>query len=430
VLAGLAVLLGVASAARTAEPPVLSLPDAVRWALERNPELATLRQQHGIAAAGVVIARTYPFNPQLQALVMGATGQAVFNPVFVEPTLRLELEVRGQGRHRRAMAEAALSRTDWEIATQETLMAVRAIRAFNALLYRREKLHLADQAVQLQEEAATLAGRQVEKGLRGRGDLFLARADAAEAHALRGPARTAFDLAATDLRRVLGAVDEPLDAQGSLETATARPDPTVLEQAALQRRPELHALQLAVQEAEARLRLEIANRCPNPALGPAFENNETSDQFYGITLAWYIPVFNKRRGEILQRQAERARAASALEQAEVTVRMDVRTALARLADAEAVIQTYRTETLPSIRTAREVIDRLFLAGDPGVDVLRLLDIRRRFLRANDAYLDALFELSQARADLAAALADPSLAFPAEPCIWHSAKELPPAERHR
>jgi cobalt-zinc-cadmium efflux system outer membrane protein len=409
------------SPARSVEPRVLSLPEAVRWALQRNPELATLRQQHGIAAAGVVIARTYPFNPYLQALVMDATGLAVFNPVFVEPTLRLELEIRGQGRHRRAAAEAALSRTDWEIATQELLMAVRVVRAFNALLYRRDKLRLADQAVQLQEEAATLVGRQVEQGLRSRGDLYLARADVAEAHALRGPARTAFDLAANDLRRLLGAVDEPLDVQGTLETAVARPDPMVLEQAALQRRPELQALQLAVQEAEARLRLEIANRCPNPAVGPAFEHNETSDLFYGITLAWYIPVFNKRRGEILQRQAERARAVLAVEQAEVTVRMDVRTALARLADAEAVVQTYRTETLPATRTAREVIDRLFLAQDPGVDVLRLLDVRRRFLRANDVYLDALFELNQARADLAAALADPTLAFPAEPCIWHSAR---------
>ena len=39
-------------------PPALSLEAAIRWALEYNPELAALRQQHGIAAAAVVIART------------------------------------------------------------------------------------------------------------------------------------------------------------------------------------------------------------------------------------------------------------------------------------------------------------------------------------------------------------------------------------
>jgi len=35
-------------------------------ALEHNPQLLALREQHGIAAAGVVIAKTYPFNPIYQ----------------------------------------------------------------------------------------------------------------------------------------------------------------------------------------------------------------------------------------------------------------------------------------------------------------------------------------------------------------------------
>src|SRR5439155_9011124 len=46
-----------------------TLDSAVIWALQNNPELAALRQQHGIAAAGVVIARTYPYNPTLQAKI-------------------------------------------------------------------------------------------------------------------------------------------------------------------------------------------------------------------------------------------------------------------------------------------------------------------------------------------------------------------------
>jgi cobalt-zinc-cadmium efflux system outer membrane protein len=414
VLVGFALLIGMASVAQAADPVVLSLPDAVRWALERNPELATLRQQHGIAAAAVVIARTYPFNPQFQTLLMGDYGPGVTNHVFIEPQLRLELEVRGQGRHRRAAAEAGLSRTDWEIANQEMLLGIRVIRAFNTLLYRREKLRLADQAVQLQEEAATLVSKQVEAGRLGRGDVFLARADAAEAHAVRGPAQTAFDLAGVELRRLLALLNEPFDILGNLPVSFARVEQALLEQAALDRRADLRALQLAVEEAEARLRLEVANRHGNPTLGPAFEENETSDTFFGVTLYLWVPVFNKRRGEIMQRQAERSRAVLAVQQSEVAVRMDVRSALARLADAQTVVQTYRNETLPAIRTAREAIDRLFIAGEPGVEVLRLLDVRRRFLRANDAYLDALFELSQAQADLAAALGDPSMAFPCEP----------------
>src|SRR5438477_10714407 len=44
-------------------PPVLTLEAAVSYALSNNPTLAVQRQQHGIAAARVVIADPYPFNP-------------------------------------------------------------------------------------------------------------------------------------------------------------------------------------------------------------------------------------------------------------------------------------------------------------------------------------------------------------------------------
>jgi outer membrane protein TolC len=408
-----ALWLVLAGTAPAADAPALSAADAVRWAMERNPELATLRRQHGIAAAAVVIARTYPFNPIAQDFVLGANGPTsagVTNKVFNEHTFRLDLECRGQGQHRRTMAQAALSRTDWEIAAQETLIAVRALRAFNALLYRQDKLRLADEVVQFQEQAATQVGRLVEQNRAGQADLLLARADLADARTLRGPGRTTLDQAMNDLRRVLGVVGEGFDVQGTLEVTPPAFDLAVLVEAALERRPDLNALRLAVQEAEARLRLEIANRYGNPSMGPGMEYNETRAVFVGLWCVWPIPVLNTRRGEILQRHAERDRALMAVQQAEIQVRQDVQTALTRLADAQEWLKTFRTQTFPALREARETIDRLFAQNAPGVDVARLLEIRRRVLRARDTYLDALWELSQARADLAAAVGDPALGY--------------------
>src|SRR5882672_9494860 len=54
----------------------LTVDGAIRWALSNNPELMALRQQHGIAAAGIVIANTYPFNPIWEAKVREANGPA------------------------------------------------------------------------------------------------------------------------------------------------------------------------------------------------------------------------------------------------------------------------------------------------------------------------------------------------------------------
>src|SRR5438105_450743 len=67
-----------ASAAVANEPtPQIFTPDeAVRFALENNPFLQAVRQQRGFAQGGVVIARTYPYNPISQLTFFGVAGEA------------------------------------------------------------------------------------------------------------------------------------------------------------------------------------------------------------------------------------------------------------------------------------------------------------------------------------------------------------------
>jgi outer membrane protein TolC len=92
--------------------------------------------------------------------------------------------------------------------------------------------------------------------------------------------------------------------------------------------------------------------------------------------------------------------------------------LARLAAAEQRAEQFRTRLLPDLRRAVDDMEKLFQAGEPGVDVLRVIDVRRKLLRARDGYLDALWSVRQARADVAAAVGEPALGLvppdPAEP----------------
>jgi outer membrane protein TolC len=416
-------------APRPVTPPlVLSAGGAVLWALEHNPELATWRAQRGIAQANVVISRQYPFNPIAQHFVMygnGPENAGVTNHVFNEHTLRLDIELRNQGAYRRGLARASLTRTDWDVAAQELLVSVRVARAFNSLLFRRAKFALANELVQLQEEAVQQVGQMVEQGKLPLAELYVSRADAAEGRNLLGPAHSLLVTAGYDLRRALGLVQEDFEVEGTLETAVVKPDAPVLVQAALERRPDLHSLEFMVQEADQRLRLEIANRFGNPSVGPAFEYNETSVYFIGMWLVWSPPVINTRKGEIQLRHAERARAIQAVQQSEVTVQQDVYAALARLREAEGVVERFRTQLLPELRRTRDAIDKLLAQNQAGADLARALDVRRRLLRSRDTYLDALFELSQARVDLAAAAADLSLAACNPPPTPEEAVAAPP-----
>jgi outer membrane protein TolC len=113
---------------------------------------------------------------------------------------------------------------------------------------------------------------------------------------------------------------------------------------------------------------------------------------------------------VFQAEVEHALAADTLRQTEVTVRQDVASGLARLAAAEARAEQFRTRVLPDLRQAVEDMENLFQAGEPGVDLLRVIDVRRKLLRARDGYLDALWSVRQARADLAAAVGEPALGF--------------------
>jgi outer membrane protein, heavy metal efflux system len=373
-----------------ATPPVLPLPAAVRFALENNPQLMLSRTQRGIAAAGVVLARIYPFNPQLESTVLGAAGPeaaGVTNHVFNEHILTMQLEVRGQRWERRAAACAA----------------------YNTVLYRQQKLQITEQTIRLNEQITDRGKRLAEFGQVRPADLILATTELAAARAQRGQARTAVAVARADLRNALGTLNDEFSVDGELDRGLPTIDRESLTRQALQLRPEIQARNAAITEAEAQLRLQLADRYGNPTVGARYEYNESRVNFAGAVLILPLPVVNRKQGEIAQRQAELARTQADLRQTEFQVGQAVQAALARLAEARKWADEYPTNVLPNLRKAREDMERLFGQAEQGVDVLRVLGVQTNLLRTIDAYLDARFEVSQAQADLAAAIGDPTLA---------------------
>jgi outer membrane protein TolC len=392
-------------------PPVLNLETAVTWALRNNPELVALRQQHGVAAAGIVIAGTHPFNPLLESRIQSASGPhsaGITNRTPNEQLLFFTLELFGQKRIRQQGARATLARTDWEIAAQEQLLAVRVLRAFRGLLYRQEKLRVAEENVKLNEEAARGVEKQVKLGAKRGADLILANTEVDNARTLIGSARSNLALARAELLRALGATETSLTLEGALEVEFERGELEPLVLAAYENRADLQARRAAVDEADARLRLEIANRFGNPALGPAYVYDPTGVQLIGGQVNVPLPVFNRHKGEIMARQAERDRAVLEVRRYEIQIRQDVQAALTRLDEAQKWAADYKNQVLPNLQRALEGIEKLFAQNDPGADVLRVIDVRRKLLRARDGYLDALWEVSQARADLAIALGEPAM----------------------
>jgi cobalt-zinc-cadmium efflux system outer membrane protein len=384
----------------------------VAWAVQNHPELAAVRQQHGIAAAAVVIARTYPFNPVWTNKLFGVNGpvsSGITNRVAMEQRVELELELCHQRQHRRDAACAALTRVEWEIAFAEVSLGVRVLRAFNGLLYARGRLDLGEENVRLAQQVFDQVRILAERGAARPEDLIVARSEVLSAEATLASLRSARQRAEQELRLALGVVEGPCPIEGTLDLPRPTDDEAALLATALAHRPDLRARQAAVQEADARLRLQVADRLGNIKLGPDYEYNETRDNFIGAEMVVPLPVCNTRKGEILQRRAERQRAALELQSTEVAVRQAVLGALNRLHQAYAWADAYRTQVLPAQDTLVEEMKTLFAQGR--VDLLKVIDLRRKVLQARSGYLDALFEVRQADADLAAAVGDPTLAIP-------------------
>jgi outer membrane protein TolC len=399
-----------ADAAPSAAP--LTLDQAVLMALEQNPGIIALRRDHGVAAAGVLVARAYPFNPLWEGrfryawpVFQGASNQEPF-----ESTVTLELELRGQRALREAQAQAALSRTDWDIATQEMALAIHIIRAFDTVVYRYQKMELILETIKLNKDTADLGQNLVNAQKLRPADLYILKTEIAAAKALLAQSRSNLATASNDLRSALGVVGAgSFVLRGDLSLPPLPADQAeALAEGARSHRPDRRSREAALAEADAHLRLERANRFGNPTIGPTYEYDNSSIHNLGVQFAIPLPVLNTHRSDILQRGAEKQRALFDLRQTDVEISLEVEAAQTRLKQARDGAETYRQEVLPDLKDSLKKIQDLFEAGDPSVDALRILDVQRKVLAAQDGYLDAQLEERQAAADLAAALGDPSI----------------------
>lgn len=404
-----------ASASSDARPAPQSMtPDeAVQFALQNNPMLQSVRLQRGFAEGGVVIAKTYPYNPIAETYELpdwGPKTAGITNHFYFQATVRLDLELRGQRKHRKSAAEAGITRTEWEIVTQELLTSVATARAFNSVLYRNRKLNVVEDTVKLNELVVDTVKKLVDAGRLRPADLVVAKTELDATRALLGQGKVALAVARADLRHQLGTLDDTFEVKGELDLPIPTTDRDTYLKAALEVRPDLQARKASVSEAQARLRLQVADRYGNISFGPSYQVDDTTTTYLGVALFAPIPVFNTHQGEIMQAQATVARSLADVKATEVQSEQEVQAALIRLTEARKWADSYLNEVLPNLRKSTQDMEKLLQQNDPGVDVIKVLDVQRNYLRAFDSYMDALFEVSQARVDLAAAVGDPALAL--------------------
>jgi cobalt-zinc-cadmium efflux system outer membrane protein len=176
-------------------------------------------------------------------------------------------------------------------------------------------------------------------------------------------------------------------------------------QIALQNRPDLYAARSAVDGAAAAVRLAKGDRIPTPIVGPEYQIDEAGIQYIGFVYITPLPVVNSGKPLVIQREAEFCRSRMALQAAEQRAVTQVKAATAKWNAANRLIA--RTGGLnESLKTQTAHLERLFDQNQ--ATLAQLLQARQRLIQLENAQLDALWQATQAQADLLLALGAPYL----------------------
>jgi len=173
----------------------------------------------------------------------------------------------------------------------------------------------------------------------------------------------------------------------------------VLVRMAQESRPEVQAAAAAAANSRSALSLARADRIPIPSIGPAYERNETGAVFYGVALTSPVPLLNA--GNSLVGQRERNTIATAWpgnKPQQVATQVVATLVKWNQAQQAAGERRHGSNHPPANRTD----ERLYGAGQ--TDLLKLLQVRRRFIEARNVELDTIWQTTQAYADLLSATA--------------------------
>jgi cobalt-zinc-cadmium efflux system outer membrane protein len=385
-------------AAQTPDPPLASggsitLEQALTLAFERSPMVRESAARVALAEGVLLGARTYPFNPVLEA-ERASRDDGQERTSDREIALSQEIEIAGQRGKRVASASAAAEAARAAFDRSRQALATPGASALAPPLRARELATLAAFEREVAAELAAFEQRRLDAGAGTLIDLNVTRA--AEGRAERRVALARADEAAARaaLAEVLALpVAELPFVAGTLPDAwPAPPALAELERLALDRRNDLLALRSEVEAATARIRLERSLATPNLVIGVAKGREADREDLDTLRAGFTIPLFQRNQGGIATARADEGVLSARLASAELAVRREVAAAWSRAEATSRALAVFRQTVAGTLEESLDLVQRGLAAGKlRGSEVLvfrrELIDSRRELIEAAaDAWL--------------------------------------------
>jgi outer membrane protein TolC len=381
------------------------LQEAVSKALDARASLKAEAERVSIAQ-GLEKQAEIIANPVLQFENQNLRpGQTYTRDVDTYAYLTQPLDVLGKRRQRIAVAEDGVSRTQtgYELTRRQIVQSVRL--SYWEARGDQEKRDLLKATVENFQKIIDYQSAQLSVGAISEQDLLRVRlegerlkiaANLAVIEATRARVQLLKEMGQTDFSEVL--LTEPLDAN------TLAVEPIDIGQV-LTQRIEMKVANAAVEEAQAKSRLEDVAARPDLSILYGYKRTQLVDATSGVNsaiagLQLTLPITDRNQGNRAAARAEVRRQQLLLAATEADVR----------ANYFGTLQEYQlrrnevAETLQALReharTISEIAQAAYAHG--GTELLRLLDAERARLDAELAYVQGMTEYQQSIANLQAA----------------------------
>jgi cobalt-zinc-cadmium efflux system outer membrane protein len=392
--------LGVSSTradvAQPAEPP-LDLSRVIELASQVSPAVRLARIQVAEAEARLAGADVRALeNPTVGAALGPRIGPS--NNVDVEISLEVPLERGGRRAKRVAAAGAAVAGEQRRVEETRRQTVTTAVRSYYRALAARGRVQVAAEQKRLAEALLGAAQARFEAGQAPQLEVSLARAEVARAGSQIAAAEVCAVQARTELALALGLPSSfDLEPTGNLKdrgrfdlAGPAHPE---------DRSDVLVSLSDA-RTAEAEAALAEAERIPDVTVTASYAREEDTNILLGGVRV-PLPLFNPRKGAVLEAQARRDRARIEAETRKMAASAEVEGAREAYRAAVDAVRRLEEDALPLGLENERLTLESYRAGKVGLPTL--LQVRREALEARRAHLDTLLAAAEAGTDLAAAL---------------------------
>ncbi len=392
---------GYAASSLPEENNALTLRDAVRFALQRNPELASFAKEMR-ALEGVTLQVGLLRNPELVVNVENAgnvrplhgelnSADAVSKEVVQQlSTIRLNQLIELGGKRAARVVAASLGQEvagkDYE--TRRVELIARVANVFIEVLAGQERLRLAEESAQLAQKVVSTVARRVQAGKVP--PIEETRAGVAFSTTRIELVQAQRDLAAARKRLTLlwgNPSPQFSKALGDLGSLVILPSFGVLEERVLAG-PMAQRSMKNLEQRKAMLAVEQTRRIPNLTLGGgAIHHAQLGGTTIVAGLMVPLPLFDRNQGNLQEAYQRVDKAIDEQAATDLRLRTEFAQAYEALSAAQNEINVLRSEILPAARSAFEVTNKGYELGKFGY--LEVLDTQRTLFQNQVLYVRAL-----------------------------------------